>query len=408
MKKRLFWKLIVWVLVTTLALPPLAGAQAPDTASPPARFRTEQLQQMLAPIALYPDALIAQILMASTYPLEVVQADRWMKQNPGLKGDQLDAVLQNQNWDVSVMSLCHFPSVLSMMNERLDWTTNLGDAVLAQEAEVMDSVQYLRRKAYEQGNLRTTEQQRVVVEDGAIMIEPPSPTVVYVPTYNPTVVYGPWWYPAYPPPVWYPYYPGAGFLAFTAGVFVAAAIIAWSRPGWRHHSIDVDINRTTHFNRNVSRTANIQGGVQTWQHNPQNRRGVAYRDQGTAQRYGQARPPATMDRRPEARGYDRQTVTRPQATSQPQTTVRQQPQTVSRPQTTSQPQTTVRQPQAGVRENVNQSAFASQRDGKSERLAGERGQASRGNRDFSAPQGGASSGGARTAPAGRGGGAGRR
>ncbi len=159
---------------------------------------------MLAPIALYPDSLLAQIFMASTYPLEVVQADRWAKQNKNLTGDALTAALEKQPWDPSVKSLINFPQVLAMMSEKLDWTQKLGDAFLAQEKDVMASVQTLRKKAYDAGNLKTTKEQKVVVEQETIVIESASPQVVYVPTYNPTVVYGTWAYPAYPPAYYYP------------------------------------------------------------------------------------------------------------------------------------------------------------------------------------------------------------
>jgi len=157
------------------------------------------LEQILAPIALYPDSLLAQILMASTYPLEVVQADRWAKQNKDLKGDALTAALEKQPWDPSVKSLVNFPQVLAMMSEKLDWTQKLGDAFLAQQKDVMDTVQGLRKKAVDAGNLKTTKEQQVIVEKETIIIEPASTQVVYVPTYNPTVVYGAWPYPAYPP-----------------------------------------------------------------------------------------------------------------------------------------------------------------------------------------------------------------
>ena len=142
---------------------------------------------------------MVQILMASTYPLEVVQAGRWTKANQNLKGDALTAALEKENWDASVKSLVNFPQVLDLMNEKLDWTQKLGDAFLAQQKDVMDTVQKLREKAGAQGNLKSSEQQKVIVEKETqtIVIEPANPQVVYVPTYNPTVVYGTWWYPSY-------------------------------------------------------------------------------------------------------------------------------------------------------------------------------------------------------------------
>src|SRR6185369_2786297 len=139
-----------------------AGAADPPAAKP---FSAAQLEQLVAPIALYPDPLMAQILMASTYPLEIVEASRWLKKNPGLKGDKLDAALKEQAWDPSVKGLCAVPDVVHRMSDNLDWTQDLGDAFLAQQSEVLDTVQKMRSKAYEAGNLKTTEQQQVVVKE---------------------------------------------------------------------------------------------------------------------------------------------------------------------------------------------------------------------------------------------------
>jgi hypothetical protein len=184
---------------------------------------------------LQPDSLLAQVLMASTYPLEIVEAARWAKANPGLKDKKLEDALQSQSWDPSVKSLTAFPEVLAMMNEQLDWTQKLGDAFLAQQNDVMGAVQVLRNKAKAQGNLESNKQQTVIVEQppaeqqGAttiIKIEPSSPEVVYVPTYNPTVVYGSWPYPSYPP---YSYYP-PGYTA--AARRSSRSAWAW-RPGRR-------------------------------------------------------------------------------------------------------------------------------------------------------------------------------
>ena len=194
-------RLVAVGLVVLMALPLPALAQG-SSAQP--TFRQEELDQMLAPIALYPDALLAQIFMASTYPLEIIQADRWLQQHEKLQGDALTAALNKQPWDPSVKSLINFPQVLTMMSEQLDWMTNLGDAFIAQQQDVMATVQTLRAKAQAAGNLATTTEQQVIVEQKVIRIESASPQVIYVPTYNPTVVYGTWWYPAYPPPIYYP------------------------------------------------------------------------------------------------------------------------------------------------------------------------------------------------------------
>jgi hypothetical protein len=227
-------------LAALLLAPGLVLAQADQGGAAAETFKPEELEQIVAPIALYPDPLIAQILMASTYPLEIVQAERFAKANANLKGAQLDEALKKQTWDDSVKSLLSFPQVLTMMNEKLDWTQNLGDAFLASEKGVMDAVQRLRAKAQAAGNLKSTPEQTVTTEPAPppppgqvvvqqapaqiITIQPANPQVVYVPTYNPTVVYGPWPYPAYPP--YPPYYP-PGYVAGTAllGVSLASLVL---------------------------------------------------------------------------------------------------------------------------------------------------------------------------------------
>jgi hypothetical protein len=273
--------LLIWPLVLLMACP--TGVLGQSQGKSPT-FRQEELDQMLAPIALYPDSLIAQVLVAATYPIEVVQADRWVKQNKKLKGDQLNDALDKMSWDLSVKALVPFPQVLSMMSEQLEWTQKVGDAFLAQQADVMGTIQKLRAKAQAQGNLKTSKEQKVVVQDNVIVIEPASPTVVYVPTYNPTVIYGPWWYPAYPP---YPYYPAgavvtAGVFSFTAGVIVGAAWNGgWGRWDWGHNDIDINVNRNVNINRNV--IANYQ--TTSWRHDPVHRGGVPYPDAATRERY---------------------------------------------------------------------------------------------------------------------------
>jgi hypothetical protein len=234
--------------------------------------------------------------MASTYPLEVVQAARWVKANQNLKGDALTAALEKQDWDPSVKSLVNFPQVLDMMSEKLEWTQKLGDAFLAQQKDVMDTTQKMRMKAYGEGNLKTTEQQKVVVEEETktISIEPAKTEVVYVPTYKPTVVYGAWPYPAYPPYSYYPpgYVPGAGLFAFGMGVAVGAAWgYAWGGCGWGRGEVNVNVNRNTNINNNIDRSKH-QNRVSTggsgqgqWKHDPEHRKGTSYRDQNTAQKY---------------------------------------------------------------------------------------------------------------------------
>src|SRR5882762_10404392 len=239
---------LVIALAILLAVPPFPlprAQQAPPaegeatTDAPP--FKPEELEQIVAPIALYPDALVAQTLMASTYPLEVIQAARLMKSKPDLKDQALNDELKKYDWDDSVKSLCSFPQILSLLNEKIDWMQKLGDAFLGQRKDAMDAIQRLRAKAQAQGNLKSNEQQKVIVEQvesappppppagqppappqpaeqTVIKIEPANPQVVYVPAYNPTVVYGSY-PPAYPP--YYPYPPaypwGAAALSFGVG-----------------------------------------------------------------------------------------------------------------------------------------------------------------------------------------------
>jgi uncharacterized membrane protein YgcG len=292
-----------WVIIFMLVIPPGIMAQDSGQTEQPMKFKKEELEQMLAPIALYPDSLLSQILMASTYPIELVEAERWMKQNKDLKGDELDRALQEKTWDSSVKSLCHFPEVLYAMSEKLDQTTKLGDAFLAQQDDVMNTIQELRRKALKEGNLKTTKEQKVVVEDDVIRIEPVEPEVIYVPIYDPFYVYGPWWYPAYPPYYWY-YPPGAviagGFIGFGLGIFVGIGISSWSWFDWHHHHLDIDIHKTGRFNRFDRGRWDFERHV--WRHEPYHRRGVAYRDRAISHRFGQ--PPSRMLRvRPESRGY---------------------------------------------------------------------------------------------------------
>ncbi len=209
MKIKYCSKAIIWLLALSLALPMSLKAQEPEedaVAQQPRIYSQEELDRLLAPIALYPDTLLSQVLMASTYPLEVVEADRWLKQNQGLTGDSLDTALQEKSWDVSVKSLCHFPKVLAMMSDKLDLTNDLGNAFLGQQEQVMNTIQNLRAKAQAQGNLSSTDKQKVTSEEGAITIEPVTPEVIYVPAYDPCWVYGPWWYPACAP-LWF-WYPG--------------------------------------------------------------------------------------------------------------------------------------------------------------------------------------------------------
>jgi hypothetical protein len=256
-------------------------------------FRDEELDQMLAPIALYPDPLLSQVLMASTYPLEVVQASRWSRGNPRMKGQEAVRAVESQDWDPSVKSLTAFPQVLTMLDQKLEWTERVGEAFLAQPEDVMDSVQKLRRQAEIAGNLRSNEQMRVAREGEYITISPPAPQVVYVPYYDPRVVYGTWWYPAYPPVYWAPapayYVVPAHRPAFLWGSGVAiSAGFFFGHTDWHHrhvtvhkHVNHVTVNRTTVVNAPAATTRTV------WRHDPAHRRGVPFRNADARQRFEQ-------------------------------------------------------------------------------------------------------------------------
>jgi Protein of unknown function (DUF3300) len=301
-----------------------AAAAAPAAPEKPL-FKPEEMEQIVAPIALYPDSLLAQVLMASTYPLAIVEAARWQKAHPDVKGDAVAKAVEKEDWDPSVKSLVAFPQVLGMMDEKIDWTQKLGDAFLGQQKDVMDAVQRLRGKAKKEGNLESSKEQVVKTEPAPagsanpqiIIIEQADPEVVYVPTYNPTVVYGAWPYPAYPPYYYYPpgYYAGAAFFSFSMGVIVGGAL--WGNCNWGSSDIDIDINRENNFNRNEinNRDRNNsnrnntnragtsdRAGNSKWQHNSANRKGVEYRDQKSRDKYGGASSREAVQARDSYRG----------------------------------------------------------------------------------------------------------
>ena len=288
-------RIVASSLIIVLTALPWARAQEGGATE----FKKEEIEQLVAPIALYPDALVAQILMASTYPLEIVSAARWSKANPSVKDKALEDAMQKQTWDPSVKSLTAFPSVLAMLNDKLDMTQKLGDAFLGQQKEVMAAIQTLRAKADKAGNLKSGKEQKVTTtqENGqtVIVIEPTNPQVVYVPTYNPTVVYGPWPYVAYPPYYYYPpgYSAGSVFFAFTIGVAVGNSM--WGGCHWGGGG-NVYINQNTYNNFNKT---NINTG--DWNHKPEHRKGVQYRDQATQQKFGKG-PAQGADSREAFRG----------------------------------------------------------------------------------------------------------
>jgi Protein of unknown function (DUF3300) len=250
-----------------------------------------QILQLVAPIALYPDPLLTQVLMASTYPLEVVEAARWSHDNSGVSGQGLERAMQGQSWDPSIKALTAVPQTLAMMSDKIDWTEQLGDAFLAQQQDVLDAVQKLRAEAQAAGNLQSTPQQVVTTAPAPtgtavsnvqrpIVIEPVNPNVYYVPVYNPAVVYGGWEYPAYPPFYWSP--PGfvaSNAVSFAAGVAVGAAI--WGGCDWWNHNVFINVNRYNVFNRTYI-TNNI------WIHNPVHRGNVPYHNAALAARFGRA------------------------------------------------------------------------------------------------------------------------
>ncbi|WP_237881242.1 DUF3300 domain-containing protein [Pseudomonas sp. PGPR40] len=291
-----------------LAQPLDATANAADTAPVTAVakdvvFTQEQLDQMLAPIALYPDPLLAQVLMATTYPGEVVEAVTWSKAHPDAKGDDAVKQVASQPWDPSVQALVAFPQVLATLGQDPVWVQRLGDAFLAQPDDVMGGVQRLRHQAQAAGNLQSNQYQSVTVQAVAaptptapapaptsststIIIQPSDPQVVYVPSYNPTTTYGTWPYPA-SPPVYYPpppaYYPGSALmagLAFGTGVAIIGSL--WGDCDWDNNDIDIDVDRYNNINRNNQITNNQN----KWQHNTVHRDGVPYRDTKSREQYG--------------------------------------------------------------------------------------------------------------------------
>src|SRR6266404_7269307 len=279
-----------------LAQAPEAQSQVMTTTEEAPKLPTGELDSLVAPIALYSDQLLAQTLAASTYPLEIIQLQQWMDRSKGLKGKALADAVAKQPWDPSVQGLVEFPDVVQRMAGNVQWTTDLGNAFLAQQSDVMDAVQRMRAKAQGTGNLKTSAQQKVKTETVSsgkqvITIEQANPDVVYVPSYDPQVVYGaaP---PAYP---YYPYtYPGyvpGTALAWGAGIALGAA--AWGAWGGSWGNCDwnggnVNINNNNNFNKNVNRNVNRgqAGQGNKWQHNAQHRGNAPYGNRATANKYG--------------------------------------------------------------------------------------------------------------------------
>lgn len=309
--------IIILAVFALAVVSPAVFPQDQSVAAPAQPYSPAELDQLLAPIALYPDALLGQVLMASTYPLEVVEAARWVEEpaHAPLKGDELVSALEPLPWDPSVKALVPFPAVLLMMNSHLDWIQKLGDAFLAQEADVMNAVQRLRRQALDAGTLVSTPQQTVTVAaDGTIIIAPASPEVLYVPAYNPSVVYVPWPYPAYPPYYFPPlpiYYYGTVYadIQFSIGFVIVHTFWGWTYPDWRLRVIVVDASRVNVINRYViSHYHRPPFEGRAWAHDPWHRVGVPYRSPQLRERF-QPRLPGSPQKRYEYRGHERPPAT---------------------------------------------------------------------------------------------------
>jgi hypothetical protein len=270
---------------------PAAPAQQPatPTAAPAEYLYTpDQLDSLVAPIALYPDPLLAQTLAASTYPLEIVQLQQWLAKHPDMKEKKLAEKVAKQPWDPSIQAMAPLPNVVKRLADDIQWTTELGNAFLAQEADVMQAVQRMRVKAQSTGQLKSTPEQvvktEVVESRNYVVIEQANPQVVYVPSYDPVVVYGA---PVYPyPAIYYPpvgAYAAGAAISFGVGVAMGAA---WGggwgwNAGWGHNDINVNYNNNFNRNANINRGAGNQ-----WRHQPQHRGGTPYQNRSTANRYG--------------------------------------------------------------------------------------------------------------------------
>ncbi|MET0355477.1 MAG: DUF3300 domain-containing protein, partial [Cellvibrio sp.] len=292
----------LFTLVSLLTFTPSTFAADDE----PVDFSQAELDQMLAPIALYPDALLSQVLIASTYPLEIIQADRWVRSNKDLKAEDALKFAENKDWDPSVKALVAFPDVLNRMSEDVDWTQRLGDAFLSDEDEVMDTVQRLRKRAYASGNLEKAQHIKAEQEDDNIVIEPAQERVVYVPVYDTRVVYGNWWWPEYPPVYWH--YPSS--YTYVSGFYWGPSIYIgpsyfYSSCHWRDRRVVV-IDRHTHYSNPrfyTGRSIVRHSGSRAWRHDPAHRHGVAYYNNNLRQTYGSRHESRRNDR--EYREYHR-------------------------------------------------------------------------------------------------------
>jgi hypothetical protein len=237
-----------------------------------------EIRQLLAPIALYPDALLSQVLIAATYPLEVVEAARWSRNNPGLEGQAAVDAVESMDWDPSIKALVAFPDLLARMSEELAWTRRLGEAFLLQEEDVIAAIQDLRERAEVAGSLDGLEHARAYRSGDVIVIEPRDTRVVYVPYYSPRIVYGGWWWSAYPPYYWYPppgYYTATGFW-WGSGIVLSSGFF-FSSFDWRLHHIVILRHHRHRFHYT---------DYPRWRHDPKHRRGVVYREPALARQFG--------------------------------------------------------------------------------------------------------------------------
>src|SRR5215510_3908528 len=306
--------LILFVFFAQAANAQGQPAQAPASTAGDQPLKPEQIDALVSPIALYPDTLLAEVLMASTYPLEVVQAARWVEQNKNLKGDALKAEVDKQGWDESIKSLTATPDVLKMMSDKLDWTQKLGDAVLAQQTDVMDSIQRLRARADANNKLKSSPQQKVSKKSEGgkqyIVIEPTDPQTVYVPYYDPAVVYGAWPYPANPPYYWgASYWPGGGALLATGLAFGAGYAVGRWASGGNYWGGGVNWGNN---NINVNRPVNINNSGNNWNHNVDHRHGVRYNNKDVANKFNKGNNiRGGANNRMDFRGHNGQAALRP-------------------------------------------------------------------------------------------------
>ncbi len=276
---------VILLLFGLLASIQTLPAQEPVAPPPDQTLTADQLENLVAPIALYPDPLLGQTLAASTYPLEVVEAWQWLQKNPNLTGAVLTSAVQQENWDPSVQALVVFPDVLKLLNADVNWTTNLGNAFLAQQQDVMDAVQALRQKAQQAGKLASSPQEQVSDDQGSIDINPVDPNVMYVPQYNPVWIWGPALYYPYPGWYWPPNSILVGGLYFgfyppvSMGFYFGYGWNGWGgwgwRPAWGTHTVMVNNSFIHRYNLNETRGVNLHGTT-AWAHDPTHRMGVPY------------------------------------------------------------------------------------------------------------------------------------